>query len=274
MKSASFAMLLVLAAYGITSAAAEPYATVADAIKALPQTTNLAARISTSALASTVSDPNLVATVFAPNNAAMAALQKTLSDFDADGDNSDLLNAALNYHVVPGAALTSDMLTNGMVLKTSQGESLKVVLKEGNVFIAGSQTYPAQVVSPNILAGKSVVHLINGVLLPTDSADLINAINDGAPAPAVEPVTPTPAATPAATPTATPAATPVPAPVDTPMVAPVETPAATPAPIAEVDAPAATPAPTADAAKATSGAAGVSVAAAIVALPALLALVL
>lgn len=68
----------------------------------------------------------------------------------------------LSYHVVPSAAVASSQLTNGQVLTTALTDStLKVTLKDGKVLIND-----ATVTVADIKAGNSIIHVIDGVLLP------------------------------------------------------------------------------------------------------------
>lgn len=68
----------------------------------------------------------------------------------------------LSSHVVPAAAVASTQLTDGQVLKTLlQDATLTVSLSGGGVKIQD-----ANVVTPDIKAGKNIIHVIDKVLLP------------------------------------------------------------------------------------------------------------
>jgi len=98
-------------------------------------------------------------TVFAPTNAAFASIQPTVDSLLKPANKSKL-QSVLKYHVVPGIYMAAD-LKDGQLLKTAEGETLKVSIKNGVVKING-----ATVVTADVPASNGVVHVINGVLVP------------------------------------------------------------------------------------------------------------
>lgn len=79
-----------------------------------------------------------------------------------------LLPQVLTYHVVPSAAVLSTQLTNGQVIPTALADAtVTVTIADGKVKIND-----ANVVTADIKAGGSVIHVIDAVLLP---ADLVKA---------------------------------------------------------------------------------------------------
>ncbi len=97
-------------------------------------------------------------TVFAPIDAAFSALGvTTLNEVLAD---KDLLTSILTYHVASGKTLSTD-LTDGMMIPTLNGQSLKVSINGDTVMINN-----ATVIAANVMASNGVVHLIDTVLLP------------------------------------------------------------------------------------------------------------
>merc|ERR1712014_82097 len=68
-------------------------------------------------LVGALSDPSTTYTVFAPKNKAFASLLDTLGVETVDDIDTDTLTKVLKYHVVPVAALSTD-LTDGQVLET------------------------------------------------------------------------------------------------------------------------------------------------------------
>jgi uncharacterized surface protein with fasciclin (FAS1) repeats len=98
-------------------------------------------------------------TVFAPTNAAFASIQSTVDNL-LKPQNKGQLQSVLKYHVVPGIYMAAD-LKDGQLLKTAEGESLKVSVKNGVVKING-----ATVVTADVQASNGVVHVIDGVLVP------------------------------------------------------------------------------------------------------------
>ena len=119
-------------------------------------------------------------TVLAPNDAAFTDLFNrldgfsSLDDFDTEAER-DLLAAILSYHVVAGASVTSDQLSNGQTIETVQGESV-TVSTEGGVFFEDAANESAQVVTPDVAATNGTVHIINKVLLPQEAIDALNGV--------------------------------------------------------------------------------------------------
>merc|ERR1712118_189633 len=110
-----------------------------------------------------VADPEAEFTVFAPTNEAFVELLGALGLDGLDDVPVDLLQEVLLYHVVPAVAFLTD-LTDGQVLPTLNGAELVVDLSSG-VMIDGIGS-DATVIFPDIVAGDSVVHVIDAVLLP------------------------------------------------------------------------------------------------------------
>jgi len=97
-------------------------------------------------------------TVFAPTDAAFAKVPaETLNALLAD--KAALANV-LTYHVVAGKVMAADVvkLTSA---KTVQGQTVKIEVKDGKVYVDG-----AQVVTTDIKASNGVIHVIDAVILP------------------------------------------------------------------------------------------------------------
>jgi len=181
---------------------------------------------------------NDLLTVFAPTDQAFAALPaEVVATLTTD---QDLLSFVLWYHVVPNKeVLTSELICEGgpiEKLTMANGEETSIMCMnttpDVSTFIVGTDnTSPGpKIITNDIVACNGIIHVIDGVLLPSIATE--------APNPA--PVTPTPAPV-SPTPEPTPApASPTPAPV-TPTPAPV---VSTPAPVSPTPAPVTpTPAP-------------------------------
>ena len=116
-----------------------------------------------------LSDPSTTYTVFAPTNEAFEKFLANASGLDfgvatVDDIDTDTLTKLLKYHVVPVAALSTD-LTDGQVLETLDvPETLSVDLSDG-MKIVGSISN-ATVIASDKLAGNSVVHVVDEVLVP------------------------------------------------------------------------------------------------------------
>ncbi len=99
-------------------------------------------------------------TVFAPVNSAfeeIAAVTATLS--------ADQLAAVLTYHVVGGANVRSEDLSDGQSVMTVNGSSFTVGLG-GTVTITDAQGNVATVVLTDVQATNGVIHVIDKVILP------------------------------------------------------------------------------------------------------------
>lgn len=100
-------------------------------------------------------------TVFAPTNAAFAKLPDGTVDNLLKMENKEMLTSILTYHVVPGRYKASD-LTDGLMLKTVQGETLKFTRMNGQLMINGS----AMVETADVISTNGVTHVIDTVLMP------------------------------------------------------------------------------------------------------------
>ena len=98
-------------------------------------------------------------TVFAPTDAAFAKVPK--STLSALAKDKAKLKAVLLYHVASGKVTASKVVKLDSV-KTLQGQSAKVRVSNGKVFIGG-----ARVTSPDVMASNGVIHVINKVLIPS-----------------------------------------------------------------------------------------------------------
>jgi uncharacterized surface protein with fasciclin (FAS1) repeats len=99
-------------------------------------------------------------TVFAPTNAAFkkvpkATLKKLLHD-------RALLRRVLLYHVVAGD-VKADQVVRLRAARTLAGPSVRVRVRDGNVFLNNGRT---KVVQTDIAATNGTIHVINRVLLP------------------------------------------------------------------------------------------------------------
>ncbi len=99
-------------------------------------------------------------TVFAPTDAAFAKLPKGTLDDLLKPANKAKLAGILTYHVVAGNVMAADVvkLTSA---KTVQGQSVKIVVKDGKVMVDG-----ANVVKTDIATSNGVIHVIDTVILP------------------------------------------------------------------------------------------------------------
>lgn len=163
--------IALLGLAGVTSAAvAVPVASATQSSSAAgknivqvaagdPQFSTLVKLVKKAGLVSALSGKGKL-TVFAPTNAAFAKLPKaTLKKVEGD---KKLLTSILTYHVVKGAVPASKVVAlDGRSVKTLNGKSVKVTLKNKQVYVN-----QARVTKTDIKASNGIVHVINQVLIP------------------------------------------------------------------------------------------------------------
>jgi len=98
-------------------------------------------------------------TVFAPTDAAVDALPSFV--VDALLADVDLISAVLTYHVAADS-VTSDMLSNGMVIDMINGQQATITFSGGSIFIED-----AEIIIADLIAENGVVHVIDAVILPS-----------------------------------------------------------------------------------------------------------
>merc|ERR1712113_1161275 len=164
---ASILAMLVLGSVTCTNAQPGPDVegpSIVELAFSEPDLSSLVDAVVAADLVPALSDPSTTYTVFAPTNEAFASLLDTLGVETVDDIDTDVLTKVLKYHVVPVAALSTD-LTDGQVLDTLDvPETLTVDLSDGVKIVGVGST--ATVIAPDLLAGNNVVHVINEVLLP------------------------------------------------------------------------------------------------------------
>ncbi|HSP40022.1 MAG TPA: fasciclin domain-containing protein [Gillisia sp.] len=104
-------------------------------------------------------------TVFAPTNAAFQSLLNDLEMSSLNDIPTDVLAAALSYHVVTGANVRSSDITNNMMVTTFEGGSFTITTT-GGVKITDENGRVTNVVAVDVQATNGVIHVIDKVLLP------------------------------------------------------------------------------------------------------------
>lgn len=138
-----------------------PTNTVVDIIVNSENHNTLEAAVVAAGLVETLSG-NGPFTVFAPTDAAFAALPAGTIDALL-ADPTGQLTEILFYHVVSGTALSTD-LSDQQEIVTLNGLSVVVTINGSGVFIND-----AQVTVADIIADNGVVHVIDAVLIPTET---------------------------------------------------------------------------------------------------------
>ncbi len=104
-------------------------------------------------------------TVFAPTNEAFEAFLDEFDFMSLEDVPGDALAAALSYHVVTGANVRSEDITNGMVVTTFEGGEF-TINTAGGVTITDENERISNVVASNVQATNGVIHVIDTVLFP------------------------------------------------------------------------------------------------------------
>jgi len=138
-----------------------PLPTIVDAAIGNENFSTLVALVKHAGLVETLSGEGPF-TVFAPTNAAFAKLPKETVDALLSDAGKAQLGAILTYHVVPGSVKAADVVKL-TAAKTAQGQSVKIKVQDGKVFIDG-----AQVVVTDIECSNGIIHVIDSVILPSD----------------------------------------------------------------------------------------------------------
>ena len=106
-------------------------------------------------------------TVFGPDNNAFAKLPAGTVENLVKPENITTLQSILKYHVISGKYLTTD-LKDGQLLKSVQGQDLRVTKSNGVIMINGSK-----VLTSDVLQSNGVAHVVDTVLLPeADTTDV------------------------------------------------------------------------------------------------------
>ena len=130
-----------------------------------PTLSTLVTAVKAAALVDTLSSEGPF-TVFAPTDDAFAALPAGTLDSLLKPENVDQLKSILTYHVVAGQVMASD-LKDGQVITTVQGGTLTVKISDGKVQLIDAKGNAVTVEKADVDASNGVVHVINGVLLPS-----------------------------------------------------------------------------------------------------------
>jgi len=120
----------------------------------------LVAAVKAAGLAETLSGEGPF-TVFAPSDEAFAKLPE--GTVEGLLNDKPKLEAILKYHVVAGK-ITSNEAANANSATTVQGQNINISASNGTVKIND-----AQVVQADIETDNGIIHVIDSVILPSDS---------------------------------------------------------------------------------------------------------
>ncbi|MDM9631727.1 fasciclin domain-containing protein [Robiginitalea aurantiaca] len=111
-------------------------------------------------------------TVFAPTNDAFAKLPDGTVESLLKPENKKALAGILTYHVVAGKFMAADVVkaiqdnNNAFVVKTVNGQSLTLSVKDGSVMVTDANGNAAKVTATDVKASNGVIHVIDSVVLP------------------------------------------------------------------------------------------------------------
>lgn len=104
-------------------------------------------------------------TIFAPTNDAFANLLTDLNLNNLNEIPADLLASVLSYHVVAGANVRSEDITDGMEVATFE-TGIFTVNTPGGVTITDENERISNIVAVDVQATNGVIHVVDQVLLP------------------------------------------------------------------------------------------------------------
>jgi uncharacterized surface protein with fasciclin (FAS1) repeats len=105
-------------------------------------------------------------TVFAPNNAAFGSLLTELSLGGLNDVPQAVLENTLKYHVMTGANVLSNTLTNNQMVSTFQGQNFTVQLPSSGAQILDANDRVSKIIAADVQASNGVIHAIDKVILP------------------------------------------------------------------------------------------------------------
>ncbi len=168
MKTVKLLLIILLMSFVFFENNAKAQSTVVDIIVNSPDHTILETAVIAAGLADDLSGTGPF-TVFAPTDAAFNALPAgTLEALLQDPTGA--LAQILLYHVASGKVMSTD-LSDGQMITTLQGKTVKVSITAEGVFINN-----AKVTVADLQADNGVVHVIDAVLLPPAPTTVVDII--------------------------------------------------------------------------------------------------
>lgn len=104
-------------------------------------------------------------TVFAPTNTAFSSLLTELNLANLAAIPQATLENTLKYHVVTGANVASNNLTNNMMVTTFQGGTFKINTTNG-AKITDNNNRVSNIIATDVQCSNGIIHAIDKVLLP------------------------------------------------------------------------------------------------------------
>ena len=148
-----------------------PSKTIVDNAVNSKDHTTLVAAVKAAGLVDTLKGPGPF-TVFAPVNTAFEKLPAGTVATLLKPENKKTLTGVLTYHVVAGRFSADELMQKAsggaFTLKTVQGGTLTVEkLSDSALSVVDSKGNKANITISNVLQSNGVIHVIDGVLLPS-----------------------------------------------------------------------------------------------------------
>ena len=151
-----------------TMAPASPAAAadIVDTAVAAGDFETLTAAVTAAGLVETLKGPGPF-TVFAPTDDAFAKLPEGTVESLLEQPEGELTQI-LTYHVIAGEVMAADVLAmDGEKVTTVQGNELTIEVSDGKVALVDAAGGKVNVVATDVDASNGVIHVIDGVLLPS-----------------------------------------------------------------------------------------------------------
>ena len=149
-----------------------PTKTIVDNAANSPIHTTLVKAVKAAGLVDTLKGPGPF-TVFAPTDEAFGRVPSSTLNNLMMPSNKAALTKVLTYHVVPGRITASDLAAKiragggTATYTTVEGEPLTFKMMNGSVMLTGMGGSNAYVTQPDVMQSNGVIHVVNGVLLPS-----------------------------------------------------------------------------------------------------------
>ncbi|KAK4523575.1 hypothetical protein GAYE_PCTG69G1471 [Galdieria yellowstonensis] len=135
--------------------------TIAAELEKMKDFTTLLTLAKIANLTSTLENPYLAVTLFAPTNEGIASTLKALNiPESAVVQNSALVKKIIEYHILPEPLVTSEF-SDFNTYKTLEGSDVTVTRTSTGIFVNG-----VEIIKKNIMAGESIIQVIDGLLIP------------------------------------------------------------------------------------------------------------
>lgn len=161
-KSITRTVAVVAAVFSLQVARAEAPNDIVAVASGAGQFNTLVAAVKAAGLVETLQGKGPF-TVFAPTDAAFAKLDKKLVAGLLEPKNKGKLAAIIAYHVLPGRVLAKQVPETRTGVTTLNASEAKVFVQRHGAVV---RVNGVRVITPDVIADKSVIHVINTVLWP------------------------------------------------------------------------------------------------------------